>query len=116
MRELAESPAWAGRLAGVLRHDDVVGDAAEYLQIMLDAGWVAEAWETTYLQLLPGAHPVLEWVRGTGLRPVLAALPEDAAREFEAEYSALLDDVYPAGRHGTVFPFRRTFAVAQKGG
>jgi len=95
MRELAESPAWAGRLAGVLRHD---------------------AWETTYQQLLPGAHPVLEWVRGTGLRPVLAALPEDEAREFEAEYSARLDDAYPAGRHGTVFPFRRTFAVAQKTG
>ncbi|MGO4804858.1 trans-aconitate 2-methyltransferase [Arthrobacter sp. 2MCAF15] len=116
MRELADSPAWAGRLAGVLRHDDVVGEAAEYLEIMLDAGCAADAWETTYMQLLPGAHPVLEWVRGTGLRPVLAALPEEAAREFEAEYSARLDDAYPAGRHGTVFPFRRTFAVAQKTG
>jgi trans-aconitate 2-methyltransferase len=68
------------------------------------------------MQLLPGARPVLEWVRGTGLRPVLAALPEDEAAEFEAEYSAQLDTAYPAGRHGTVFPFRRTFAVAQKRG
>jgi len=58
----------------------------------------------------------LEWVRGTGLRPVLAALPDEEAREFETEYSARLDDEYPAGRHGTVFPFRRTFAVAQKTG
>ena len=75
MRELAESPAWAGRLAGVLRHEDVVGEAAEYLEIMLDAGCAADAWETTYLQLLPGAHPVLEWVRGTGLRPVSRGPP-----------------------------------------
>ena len=46
----------------------------DYLDIMLDAGCDADAWETTYYQLLPGANPVLEWVRGTGLRPVLAAL------------------------------------------
>ena len=37
-------------------------------------------------------------------------------QEFEAEYSALLAEAYPAGPHGTVFPFRRTFAVAQKRG
>jgi trans-aconitate 2-methyltransferase len=114
MRALAESEAWADRLAGVLRHDDVVGEGAEYLQIMLDAGCDADVWETTYFQLLTGADPVLEWVRGTALRPVLAALPEEDAREFEAEYSARLAAAYPAGPHGTVFPFRRTFAVARK--
>lgn len=114
MRGLAESAAWAGRLAGVLRHDDVVGEPDDYLAIMLDAGCDADAWETTYFQLLPGADPVLEWVRGTGLRPVLAALSAADARAFEAEYSALLAEAYPAGPHGTVFPFRRIFAVARK--
>ncbi|MET3920735.1 trans-aconitate 2-methyltransferase [Arthrobacter sp. UYEF20] len=114
MRGLAESGAWAGRLGGVLRHDDVVGEAAEYLEIMLDAGCDADAWETTYLQLLPGKNPVLEWVRGTGLRPVLAALSAEEAGEFESEYSARLAEAYPSGAHGTVFPFRRIFAVARK--
>lgn len=114
MRSLAESAEWAGRLAGVLRHDDVVGEPDEYLNIMLDAGCDADAWETTYYQLLPGVNPVLEWVRGTGLRPVLAALPAPDAHEFEAEYSARLARAYPAGPHGTVFPFRRIFAVARK--
>lgn len=114
MRSLAESEEWAGRLAGVLRHDDAVGEAAEYQEIMLDAGCDADAWETTYCQLLAGAEPVLEWVRGSTLRPVLAALPAGEAREFEAEYSARLAEAYPAGRHGTVFPFRRIFAVARK--
>jgi trans-aconitate 2-methyltransferase len=114
MRGLAESGAWAGRLAGVLRHDDVVGEPADYLDIMLDAGCDADAWETTYDQLLPGTNPVLEWVRGTGLRPVLAALSATDADVFEAEYSAGLAKAYPAGRHGTVFPFRRIFAVARK--
>ncbi|MCU1549048.1 MAG: trans-aconitate 2-methyltransferase [Arthrobacter sp.] len=113
MRGLAESETWAGRLAGVLRHDDV-GAADEYLDIMLDAGCDADAWETTYLQLLPGARPVLEWVRGTALRPVLAVLTAGEAREFEAAYAARLDEAYPEGAHGTVFPFRRIFAVACK--
>lgn len=116
MRGLAESEAWSGRLAGVLRHEDVVGEAADYLNIMLDAGCDADAWETTYQQLLPGENPVLEWVRGTGLRPVLAALSAGDAREFEAEYAARLDEAYPAAAHGTVFPFRRIFAVARKRG
>ncbi|MDR7082861.1 trans-aconitate 2-methyltransferase [Arthrobacter ginsengisoli] len=114
MRGLAESGAWGGRLAGVLRHDDVVGEPDDYLNIMLDAGCDADAWETTYFQLLPGGNPVLEWVRGAGLRPVLAALSAADARDFEAEYAARLAKAYPAGPHGTVFPFRRIFAVARK--
>ncbi|KUM38007.1 trans-aconitate 2-methyltransferase [Arthrobacter sp. EpRS71] len=114
MRRLAESPQWSGRLGGVLRHDGAVGSPADYLGIMLDAGCAADAWETTYQQVLQGEDPVLEWVRGTGLRPVLAALTVEEAADFEGEYSALLREAYPSTSHGTVFPFRRIFAVAQK--
>ncbi|MGR0159790.1 trans-aconitate 2-methyltransferase [Paenarthrobacter nitroguajacolicus] len=114
MRQLAESPAWSARLGGVLRHDDAVGSPAEYLGIMLDAGCAADAWETTYQQVLHGKDPVLEWVRGTGLRPILAALTPAEAADFEGEYAALLREAYPSMPHGTVFPFRRIFAVAQK--
>ncbi len=45
-----------------------------------------DAWETTYLHVLPGADPVTEWYRGTGLRPVLAALDPDQAEEFVTDY------------------------------
>ncbi len=116
MRSLADSDEWAGRLAGVLRHDDAVAEPAGYLELILDAGCDADAWETTYVQLLPGADAVLQWVRGTGLRPVLAALSAEDAARFEAEYSRLLNEAYPPGGHGTVFPFRRIFAVARKRG
>ena len=116
MRALAGSDEWSGRLAGVLRHGDVVAEPAEYLELMLDAGCDADAWETTHLQLLPGTDPVLDWVRGTGLRPVLAALTAGEARRFEAQYARLLREAYPPGPHGTVFAFRRIFAVARKRG
>lgn len=114
MRELAASPRWSGQLGAVLRGGDAVGAPEEYLQLMLDAGFSADAWETTYLQLLQGQDPVLEWVRGTGLRPVLEILDSHDARRFEAEYAAALREAYPASGHGTVFPFRRIFCVGRK--
>lgn len=114
MRSLAESPRWAPSLAGVLRHDDIVGTPAEYAEILLTAGLTVDAWETTYLHVLPGPDPVLEWVRGTALRPVLAALPADRYALFEEEFGAELRRAYPATQHGTMFAFRRIFAVAHR--
>ena len=113
MRELAESPAWHDALAGVLRHDDAVDDATGYARLLLDSGWSADAWETTYVHVLPGEDAVLDWVRGTGLRPVLGALEPAAAADFEAEYAALLRRAYPRRPEGTLFPFRRVFCVGQ---
>jgi trans-aconitate 2-methyltransferase len=114
MRELAGSARWAPRLDGVLRGGESVGEPADYLRIMLDAGCTADAWETTYQQVLRGPDPVLEWVRGTALRPVLAVLSAEEGKAFESEYAASLRAAYPETPHGTVFPFRRIFAVAQK--
>lgn len=114
MRELAESPRWAGQLGGVLRHQDAVSPAADYLSLLSSAGLRANVWQTRYLHVLAGEDPVLEWVRGTGLRPVLAALPSTDATEFEASYRELLRRAYPRQDFGTVFPFLRTFAVGQR--
>lgn len=116
MRRHAASPRWADRLDGVLRHDDVVGEPADYLGILLAAGLEADVWETTYQQVLHGEDAVLEWVRGTGLRPVLEALSDDEGREFEAGYGELLRAAYPRDEHGTVFGFRRIFAVGHRKG
>jgi trans-aconitate 2-methyltransferase len=114
MRSLAESARWHDSLAGVLRHADAVATPARYAELLLGAGLAADVWETTYLHVLTGGDPVLEWVRGTGLRPVLAALsPEDQAT-FEAEYAAALRVAYPRTGDRTLFPFRRIFAVGHR--
>ncbi|MDT0310579.1 trans-aconitate 2-methyltransferase [Streptomyces sp. DSM 44917] len=116
LRELCAAPRWRGRLGAVLRHEDAVLTPAGYLAALTALGCSADVWETTYLHVLPGEDPVLDWACGTALRPVLAALAEDpAAREaFLAEYRDALRGAYPPGPDGTVLPFRRVFAVARK--
>jgi trans-aconitate 2-methyltransferase len=89
-------------------------DPAEYLDLLAGIGCAVDAWETTYLHVLPGENPVLDWYRGTGLRPVLDALPPDLAGEFTAEYGARVREAYPARPYGTVLPFRRVFVVARR--
>jgi trans-aconitate 2-methyltransferase len=112
LSELRRSPRWRERLGTEAARSGVHQPAA-YLDALLDAGCTADVWETTYSTLLTGPDPVLEWTKGTALRPVLAQLTEQSERAaFLAEYAALLREAYPAGPHGTVFPFRRIFAVA----
>ncbi|MFJ3955052.1 trans-aconitate 2-methyltransferase [Streptomyces libani] len=114
--ELCDTPQWRERLNTHGRRFIHILEPAAYLERLTDLGCAADVWETTYVQLLEGDDPVLDWVKGTALRPVLTALENDpAAREaFLAEYRDALRKAYPTGRHGTVFPFRRIFAVAQK--
>ncbi|MBA3524170.1 MAG: methyltransferase domain-containing protein [Geodermatophilaceae bacterium] len=88
-------------------------DPAGYATLLGGCGLTVDAWETTYLQLLHGQDPVLEWMRGTALRPVLAELPAAEQPGFLAEYGAALRTAYPAGPHGTALPFRRVFAVGR---
>ncbi|MET7288591.1 trans-aconitate 2-methyltransferase [Streptomyces sp. NPDC005573] len=118
MRELAATPRWKDRLAGVLRATDSVLTPAAYLDRLTRLGCAADVWQTTYFHVLEGEDPVLDWVKGTGLRPALTALADDpGARDaFVAEYRDLLRQAYPRASYGTVLPFRRLFAVAVKEG
>jgi trans-aconitate 2-methyltransferase len=114
MRRLAGEPHWEDKLRGVMRPTDWVGTPESYAAVLLDAGMDADVWETTYLHVLQGDDPVLQWIRGTGLRPLLAALSALDAEEFSRQLAAELRRAYPKGPHGTVFPFRRVFAVGHK--
>jgi trans-aconitate 2-methyltransferase len=117
IHDVAARPRWHDRLHEVSRGYTHVRTAGEYLETLTALGCAVDAWETTYVHVLPGEDPVLDWVRGTALRPVLAALddPQDRA-DFTAEYATLLRAAYPPGPAGTLFPFRRIFVIATKPG
>ena len=114
MRSLADTERWAPELRNIIHHRDAVGTPDSYANVLLDAGMVADVWETTYLHVLQGRDPVLEWMRGTGLRPLLAELSPHDADEFCSQFAAELRKAYPPGPYGTLFPFRRVFAVGHK--
>ena len=96
-----------------LRHDLVL-PPGKYVEILLGLGLHVDAWETVYQHVLPGKDAVLEWVKGTALRPVLKALDGAERDEVVAAYAAKLRAAYPETPSGTIFAFRRIFFVATR--
>lgn len=114
VRELADRPRWAEPLRDFPFREGQVSDPAGYAAMLCDAGCVVDAWETTYVHVLTGDNPVLEWIAGTALRPVRSRLSDPEWQRFRAELMPLLAAAYPKRSDGkTFFPFRRIFAVAR---
>jgi trans-aconitate 2-methyltransferase len=112
LHALAADSRFAAATRGVER--PAAADAATYLSDLSKLECRVEAWETTYLHVLTGLDPVFNWIAGTGARPILQALSPSLREKFEAEYKDELRIAYPRQSFGTVLPFRRVFAVAQK--
>ena len=91
-------------------------DAAFYYDLLAPLCGRVELWQTEYAHVLDGPEAIVEWYRGTGLRPFLAALPDGSARaEFLAEYREAIRPYYPRRADGRVlFPFRRLFVIAYR--
>jgi trans-aconitate 2-methyltransferase len=115
LREVARSEPFAAVTGDVVR-DEPVDDAPGYAALLTGVGATVDAWETTYVHLLPdtGAeHPVLRWMEGTALRPIKAALEPAAWEPFRATLADRLAVAYPVRNGLVAFPFRRIFVVAR---
>jgi trans-aconitate 2-methyltransferase len=107
-------PRWNAALRGVGLHQKSVMPLLWYVERLHDLGFAVDAWETTYVHVLTGDNPVLEWFKGTALRPLLNALGPQTKSEFLHEISQQFKAAYPARGNLTCLPFRRLFLVATR--
>jgi len=114
MAAAAKSGPWAQKLTPILR-EQPVQPPAFYYDLLSPLVWRLDIWETEYCQVLDGDNPVVEWTRGTALKPLLDALDDDDEKTaFEADYAQRIESAYPQRGDGkTLFPFRRLFIIAQ---
>jgi trans-aconitate 2-methyltransferase len=111
--DLARSSRYGERLIPQIRMNEIE-TTERYVEALTALSCDVDAWETTYFQILHGEDAVLEWTKGSSLRPFTSVLDADEAVTFVEEYRRLLRDAYPSSDAGTVFPFRRVFVVAHR--
>jgi trans-aconitate 2-methyltransferase len=117
MREVAAQGPWAERLAAAVARRDAPLAADGYFRILREAAAHVDLWRTTYHhQLAGGPRAVVEWFKGSGLRPFLQPLTPDEQAEYLARYEAALAGAYAPLADGTVLlPFPRLFFIARRG-
>ncbi|TMH02956.1 MAG: methyltransferase domain-containing protein [Betaproteobacteria bacterium] len=90
-----------------------VASAEFYYDLLARSVKSVDIWQTEYLQQLEGRDPVLEWVKSTGLRPILDDFDDEERTAYLAEYGRRLRSAYPMRPDGrTLYPFRRLFIIA----
>lgn len=112
LRETLEQIPWNSKLAGMIPALQV--DRAEgYWELLSSRCKYLDIWETEYLHVLRGPHPVLDWMRGSALVPLLAKLDTNEEARFLSDYGRRLAEAYPPREDGqTLFTLRRVFIVA----
>lgn len=109
MRELPGP--WSARL-GAIHTRAPVGTPAFYYDVLAPHARAVDIWQTTYEHVMPNAAAIVEWVKGTGLRPYLEQLSPEERSPFLEAYTRAIDAAYPPRAGGArLFSFPRLFIV-----
>ena len=112
MRELAESAAWRGHFPQKVR-EWFVDEPAFYYDAVAPLAKRIDLWTTEYIHIMPNVGAIVEWYKGTGLRPFLDLLDAEDQTRFLADFEARLEILFPRRVDGKVlFPFLRMFLIA----
>jgi trans-aconitate 2-methyltransferase len=115
MREVARSGPWAARLAGARPDRAPLPPVGVYYDQLRPVCSRLDLWHTFYHHQLEDAPAIVEWVKGTGLRPYLDPLPDDQRTAFIHAYTARIAASYLPQADGKVLlRFPRLFMVAVK--
>jgi trans-aconitate 2-methyltransferase len=113
MREVAAEGPWATTLASAAAARDDLPTIGEYYDRLRPICSQLDIWHTTYNHVMAGPQGIVEWFKGSALRPFLSALDADMREGFAAEYTARIAKAYPARFDGkALLRFPRLFIVA----
>ncbi len=114
MRELADDGPWRHKLNAAAATRVSVARADWYYSVLRPSCSALDVWRTTYYHPLSGGESaIVEWFKGSGLRPFLEPLDETERAAFLVRYTAAVKSAYPALADGTaLLPFPRLFIVA----
>lgn len=109
--QVAALPQWAAYFKDARHFHNLTPE--EYFDILYDLSVDTQLWRTTYYHVMNHHSDILEWYRGTGLRPYLQALPTEERPLFEMEVLQRVVQAYPLRAGGKVlFEFPRLFFTA----
>jgi trans-aconitate 2-methyltransferase len=115
LREIAKTGPWRQKLADKAGVRDVLPTPAGYYDALGPLCTRLEIWHTIYNHVLDNAAAVVEWVKGTGLRPFVDPLEPPERKQYLAEYTKRIAEAYPPQADGKVLlRFPRIFIVAVK--
>jgi trans-aconitate 2-methyltransferase len=116
MRAVAAEAPWAEAIGDADRLRTLLLDLGGYYDLLAPRAAHVDVWHTIYQHRMADAASIVEWVRGTGLKPFVDRLPADLQASYLAEYLRRVDEAYPPRADGKrLLAFPRMFIVAQKG-
>ncbi len=114
MRDLAGSEHWRGHFREKIR-EWYVHEPAFYYDALAPHASRIDLWRSEYFHVLPGPEAIVEWYKGTGLRPFLDVLQQAEQEYFLHDYLQLIENAFPRQANGQVlFPFLRLFVIAYR--
>jgi trans-aconitate 2-methyltransferase len=114
MREIAAEGPWRAQLVGAERARVQIESAEWYYRLLRARCRRVDVWRTTYYHPLADANAIVEWFKGTGLRPFLDPLDPPQRAAYLARYTERLASLYPSQSGGVLLPFPRLLLVAQR--
>ncbi len=87
----------------------------EYYDLLNELCFDFDIWQTTYYHTVSSYEGIIDWYKGSGLRPYLEALESDEKRQqFTSELLSIIKDKYPMQSNGNVIlKMPRMFFTAQ---
>jgi trans-aconitate 2-methyltransferase len=115
MRLIAADGPWSDRLVPVAKTRAVIANYGDYYRWLRPVSAALDIWQTAYIHPLEGVEAIVDWFRGSALRPFLAPLAPSECEVFLARYRQGLSESYEAEPDGRVlFVYPRLFLLARK--